>query len=55
MSKKRKANDKALPEAPKAKIKVEPGLESKTSRYSDDQFAYFTSFTPTYSTDPKDM
>lgn len=30
MSKKRKANDKALPEAPNTKIKVEPGLESKT-------------------------
>ena len=32
MSKKRKASDKALPEAPKEpKIKVEPGLESDTN------------------------
>ena len=39
MSKKRKASDKALPEAPKEpKIKVEPGLESDSNaRYSDDQ------------------
>ena len=36
MSKKRKASDKELPEAPKTKIKAEPGLEPKT-RYSDDQ------------------
>ena len=45
MSKKRKSSDKTLPEAPKAKIKVEPGLESKT-RYSDGQFAYLPVLPP---------
>ena len=38
MSKKRKASDRALPEAPQPKIKVEPGLESDSNaRYSDGQ------------------
>ena len=42
MSKKRKASDKALPEAPKEpKIKVEPGIESDSNaRYSDGQIFF---------------